>query len=98
MDLRQAQKRLLLAMVNEAILCLQEDILATPSDGDVGAVLGLGFPPFLGGPFRYADSLGNGTLRQQLEQLQEEHGVRFRPADLLEDMAARGQRFYPRPE
>lgn len=75
-------ERLTLAFVNEAARCLDERVLRSPAEGDLGAVLGLGFPPFLGGPFRYADALGDGVLHS-LERLASAHGDRFTPADAL---------------
>jgi 3-hydroxyacyl-CoA dehydrogenase / enoyl-CoA hydratase / 3-hydroxybutyryl-CoA epimerase len=75
--------RLVLLFVNEAIRCLDEDVLQSPTDGDLGAVLGLGFPPFRGGPFHYADSLGHATVVTRLQTFAARHGVRYAPADGL---------------
>jgi len=60
----------------------------------VGAIFGLGFPPFLGGPFRYLDRLGATAAVGTLERLEHQHGRRFRPTDLLVDMAREGRRFH----
>jgi 3-hydroxyacyl-CoA dehydrogenase/enoyl-CoA hydratase/3-hydroxybutyryl-CoA epimerase len=93
-DAQEIQNRLSLAMINEAALCLQEGILQSPRDGDIGAVFGLGFPPFLGGPFRYIDSLGLLKILSLLEELEKQYGPRFTPAPILRERAARDQRFY----
>jgi len=89
------QRRCVLAMVNEAVRCLQDGILRTSRDGDVGAVFGIGFPPFRGGPFRYADSLGTERVVRALEGLNSDRAPRFAPAQLLIEMARGGRRFYP---
>jgi 3-hydroxyacyl-CoA dehydrogenase/enoyl-CoA hydratase/carnithine racemase len=83
-----------LLMVNEAVHCLQEDIVSCPRDGDVGAILGLGFPPFRGGPFRYVDALGADAIVKRLAPLAEKCGPRFKPAQMLVDMAKSGKKFY----
>lgn len=83
----EIQQRLSLVMVNEAVHCLQDNILKNPTDGDLGAILGLGFPPFLGGPFRYVDREGAGAIAERMEILQSELGDRFKPADLLKEHA-----------
>ena len=88
------QLRLALVMVNEAVYCLQEEILLSPADGDLGAILGLGFPPFLGGPFRYIDREGADEIVKRMESLQEEHGARFKPATLLMDKSKKGGSFH----
>lgn len=79
----EIRDRIALQMVNEAIHCLGEGILRSPRDGDIGAIFGLGFPPFLGGPFRWADELGTKALLEKLEALRARHGDRFAPAPLL---------------
>ena len=93
-DIEELQHRVSLAMVNEAVLCLEEGIIATPEDGDIGAILGLGFPPFRGGPFRYVDSAGISFIVSKMEELTKKHGPRFTPAKLLCDMAGKKEKFY----
>jgi 3-hydroxyacyl-CoA dehydrogenase / enoyl-CoA hydratase / 3-hydroxybutyryl-CoA epimerase len=93
-DARDAQERLVFAFLNESVLCLQEGILRSPRDGDVGAIFGLGFPPFLGGPFRYLDHLGARFVHERMEKLQARFGERFRPAPMLHDKAREGRTFH----
>jgi 3-hydroxyacyl-CoA dehydrogenase/enoyl-CoA hydratase/3-hydroxybutyryl-CoA epimerase len=91
----EVQQRCVLAMVNEAARCLEEGVLRSPRDGDVGAVFGIGFPPFRGGPFRYVDSVGVGTIVEQLEALDIRFPGRFTPAGVLVEQARSHGRFYP---
>jgi 3-hydroxyacyl-CoA dehydrogenase/enoyl-CoA hydratase/3-hydroxybutyryl-CoA epimerase len=87
--------RCTLAFTQEAVRCLEEGILRSPRDGDIGAIFGLGFPPFLGGPFRWIDTLGVDAVVKKLEGYAEKCGPRFAPPQLLVDMAKQGKRFYP---
>ncbi len=87
-------ERVVLAMLNEAAYCLDGGILRSARDGDIGAIFGLGFPPFLGGPFRYMDSLGIDVVVSKLQSLAAEHGARFAPAPNLLKLAEQKQGFY----
>ena len=80
---KEIQDRLVLLFVNEAIRCLDESVLQSAADGDLGAILGLGFPPFTGGPFHYADSVGARVLVDRLRVLADSFGPRFEPAESL---------------
>jgi 3-hydroxyacyl-CoA dehydrogenase/enoyl-CoA hydratase/3-hydroxybutyryl-CoA epimerase len=86
--------RCLLLFVNESVRCLEEGILRTAYDGDIGAVFGLGFPPFQGGPFKYIDFVGAQTVVNSLMKLHESFGSRFKPANLLVKMAETNQKFF----
>lgn len=90
----EIQLRCALAMVNEALRCQGEEILRSARDGDIGAVFGLGFPAFRGGPFRYVDVIGPSELLRRIRSLEQRLGERFEPAPLLVEMARRGKRFY----
>jgi 3-hydroxyacyl-CoA dehydrogenase/enoyl-CoA hydratase/3-hydroxybutyryl-CoA epimerase len=80
-------------LVNEAVLCLGDGAIRSVRDGDVAAILGLGFPPFRGGPFRYVDALGAPAVEERLEVLTGRHGARFAPAPLLLEHAKDDRRF-----
>jgi len=85
-------------MLNEAARCFDEGVIKNARDGDIGAVFGIGFPPFLGGPFRYMDTLGAGEVVATLQRLAAQYGPRFAPCDALLQMAAQGLKFWPAKE
>ena len=60
----------------------------------MGAIFGIGFPPFRGGPFRYVDVLGAPEILRRTRSLEQRFGARFEPAPLLVEMARKGKRFY----
>ena len=86
--------RCALQFVNEACRCFGEGILRSARDGDIGAVFGLGFPPFRGGPFRFVDQVGAKEILGRLRELEKKHGPRFSPAPVLEEIARTGQTFH----
>lgn len=87
--------RCVLMMLNEAARSLDEGVIRSPRDGDIGAVFGIGFPPFRGGPFRYMDSIGASILVAQLRELTDYYGARFTPCERLVSMAECNKAFYP---
>ncbi|HVO36146.1 MAG TPA: fatty acid oxidation complex subunit alpha FadJ [Gemmatimonadales bacterium] len=87
-------ERLAFAMLNEAVRALEEGVVRSPRDGDIGAIFGIGFPPFRGGPFRALDAMGARAAVETLERLAAAYGDRFRPAAALVERARRGGRFY----
>ncbi|MDH3498964.1 MAG: fatty acid oxidation complex subunit alpha FadJ [Acidimicrobiia bacterium] len=89
----EIQQRISLALINEAALCLEEGVLGSARDGDIGAIMGIGFPPFRGGPFWYIDQVGIDEIVAQLRMLAARHGSRFAPAQILLDIAARDATF-----
>lgn len=93
-ETHEIQDRVSLMMINEALLCLQEGIIASPRDGDTGAILGLGFPPFRGGPFRHIDTEGAGAVLKRMDELAAAHGERFRAAEILREAASSNRKFY----
>lgn len=85
---REITSRCVSVMLNEAARCLAQGILFSARDGDAAAVLGLGFPPFRGGPFHTMDRQSLRMVVENLESLQRQHGPRFAPAPILESLAA----------
>ena len=94
LELVDIQERMAFRFINEAVLCLQDDIIRSPVDGDIGAVFGIGFPPFRGGPFRFVDAYGADNFVARMQEFQGLNGDHFEPCQMLKDMAANGSKFH----
>jgi 3-hydroxyacyl-CoA dehydrogenase/enoyl-CoA hydratase/carnithine racemase len=80
--------------INEAALMIEEGICDRPQDMDLAMIYGTGFPPYRGGILRYADKWGLKNVYQKLVDLEKQYGPRFKPADLVKEMAETGKTFY----
>jgi 3-hydroxyacyl-CoA dehydrogenase / enoyl-CoA hydratase / 3-hydroxybutyryl-CoA epimerase len=89
------ERRLVYSMLNEAALACADRVVRSSRDADIGAIFGIGFPAFRGGPLRMIDDLGPTRVVETLYHLQEQFGERFRPAPSLLEMARSGGRYYP---
>jgi 3-hydroxyacyl-CoA dehydrogenase / enoyl-CoA hydratase / 3-hydroxybutyryl-CoA epimerase / enoyl-CoA isomerase len=88
--------RLFLAMLLEATRVLEEGIVRSPADLDMGLILGIGFPPFKGGVLRLCDTEGAGKVLERLANYSH-LGKRFQPTETLKKLAREGGAFYPKP-
>ncbi|TKG25452.1 fatty acid oxidation complex subunit alpha FadJ [Vibrio breoganii] len=86
--------RCTIPLLNEAVRCLDEGIIASARDGDIGAIFGIGFPPFTGGPFRFIDTYGLENLIEKMNQFELKYGERFKPCQGLLDRLESGEKFY----
>lgn len=85
--------RLMVPMCNEVVRCLDEKIVGSPAEADMGLVLGIGFPPFRGGALRYIDQMG----AREFCALADRYcalGEIYRPSETLRKMAAEQGRFF----
>jgi 3-hydroxyacyl-CoA dehydrogenase/enoyl-CoA hydratase/3-hydroxybutyryl-CoA epimerase len=87
-------ERCVLLMLNEAAMCLEEGVVRNARDGDIGAIFGIGFPPFRGGPFRYMDELGIDHLVTRLEHYAASYNEKYKPAAILIKMRDEKNTFY----
>jgi 3-hydroxyacyl-CoA dehydrogenase/enoyl-CoA hydratase/3-hydroxybutyryl-CoA epimerase len=90
----RVERRLVHAMLNEAAAACAEGVVRSARDGDVGAIYGIGFPAFRGGPLRTIDDMGASRVVSTLHELEDQYGDRFRPAPALAEMARQGGRYY----
>mmetsp|Transcript_4139 Transcript_4139/g.5322 ORF Transcript_4139/g.5322 Transcript_4139/m.5322 type:complete len:186 (+) Transcript_4139:2170-2727(+) len=91
---KEIQDRMVSRFVNEAVKCLEDEIIADPVVGDIGLVFGTGFAPFRGGPFRYLDTVGVDKYCDLMNGFAEKYGPQFEPCQLLKDHAASGKKFH----
>ena len=80
-------------MLNEAVRCLDEQVIRSVRDGDLGAVFGIGFPPFSRWTVPLYRFLGAGEVVAIMQRLATQYGSRFTPCDRLVEMSERGESF-----
>ncbi|MDX1670004.1 MAG: 3-hydroxyacyl-CoA dehydrogenase NAD-binding domain-containing protein, partial [Limnobacter sp.] len=90
-DSQEIQDRLMMIQANEAARCLQEKVLRTVADGNIGSIFGLGFAPFTGGMLQYINAMGVRNFVNKCEELAVKYGERFKPAGLLVELAEQGK-------
>ena len=73
------EDRLILPLLNEAVACLHDGVVADADLLDAGVIFGTGFAPFRGGPIQYIRATGADALVERLKALQQRHGDRFAP-------------------
>ncbi len=93
-DIEELKQRFLYAQAMETARCLEEGVLETPQDADLGAVYGWGFPAWTGGTISYIDTVGIEKFVAEADKLAQRHGPRFLPSAWLREKAARGESFY----
>lgn len=93
-DSEMVRDRLALAMVNEAARVLEERVVDSAADVDLGMVMGTGFPPFRGGVLKYADDRGLADVLRTLDAFHRAHGSRYEPSRLLTELADGGESFH----
>ena len=87
-------ERLIMVQSVETVRCLEENVLRTAIDGDIGAILGWGYPPFRGGPLGALHSLGIKQAVADCERLAAANGPRFAAPKRLREMAEKGESFF----
>jgi 3-hydroxyacyl-CoA dehydrogenase/enoyl-CoA hydratase/3-hydroxybutyryl-CoA epimerase len=88
------KKRFLHRQAIEAVRCLEEGVLNSPTDGDIGSILAWGFAPYTGGIFSYIDMVGVATFVKELDEFAAKYGERFKATDRLREMAKNGESFF----
>ncbi|MCY1434283.1 Fatty acid oxidation complex subunit alpha [compost metagenome] len=95
-DVEEIKKRMLYIQALEAARCMEEGVIDSAAEGDVGSLLGIGFPTWTGGVFSLIDTVGAIAFVKACDQLADLHGERFRPSAWLRQRAESGERFHAR--
>lgn len=90
----EVKARMLYAQLVDAAKAMAEGVLIDPADGDIGSILGVGFPAYLGGPFSMMDTIGIDKVVAECDRLAARYGAQYAAPQLLRDMAAEGRTFY----
>ena len=99
-DLQDLKDRLVFVMSLDTVRCLEEGVLRTVADANIGSIFGIGFPPLLGGALQYINGyeapdgrIGIEAFTERAQELAAKYGDRFEPPALLLDKAKNGETF-----
>ena len=87
--------RHMIPMIIETVRCLDDGIVESPAEADMGLILGIGFPPFRGGALKYADSIGIKALLEKCARYVS-LGKLYEPTASMKKMASDGKTYYPK--
>lgn len=94
---KELTNRFLIRQAVEVARCFEEGVITDARDADIGSILAWGFAPYTGGCCSYIDLMwGIKEFVAEADKLADKYGDRFRPGDLLRDMASKGEGFYDR--
>lgn len=93
MDEDEIVERMMLPMIIETARCIEDGIVASANEADMGLILGIGFPPFRGGALKYCDTLGMKNVIEACRKY-EALGKLYEPTDRMKEMAAKGEKYY----
>ena len=91
---RELIDRLLFVQANEAARCVEEGVLRSVADANVGSILGWGFAPFHGGALQFINAMGARRFVERARELEAAHGARFAPAGVVVNLAESGGSFH----
>jgi 3-hydroxyacyl-CoA dehydrogenase/enoyl-CoA hydratase/3-hydroxybutyryl-CoA epimerase len=86
---RELIDRLLFVQANEAARCVEEGVLRSVADANVGSIFGWGFAPFQGGALQFINAMGAKRFVERANELAQAHGARFAPAHVVVHLAER---------
>ena len=93
-DLQLIKDRLMTIQSLDAYRCLEENVLTSPDDGDIGSIFGWGFPPWSGGVFSYIDTVGIKAFVERCDDFHKRFGERFKVPNSLRERANKNESFY----
>ena len=93
-DLQLIKDRLMTIQSLDAYRCLEENVLTSPDDGDIGSIFGWGFPPWSGGVFSYIDTIGIKVFVERCDDFHKRYGERFKVPNSLRERANKNESFY----
>ena len=93
-DIQEIKDRMMSVQALDAYRCLEENVLTSPDDGDIGSIFGWGFPPWTGGVFSYIDMVGLQNFVDRCDDYCDRFGERFKVPDSLRERAKNKEKFY----